>query len=109
MKFVGRANAEHIEWLNHLRDRCDSSDMEDSPFRHVRQSNASIQWRLARVPTALAVVGAAIFVSIVRSASSSQLQCVLDTRALVYTTGSYERAGPHCNSIHCSALIPWDC
>jgi len=64
MKFVGRGNPEHIEWLNHLRDRCDSSEMEDSPFRHVRQSNASIQWRLARVPTSLGVVGAAIFVSI---------------------------------------------
>jgi len=109
MKFVGRANPERIEWLNHLRDRCDSSDMEDSPFRHVCQSNASIQWSLARIPTALAVVGAAIFVSNVRSASSSQIQCVLDTRALVCTTGSYERAGPYCNSMHCSALIPWDC
>jgi len=97
MKFVGRANPEHIEWLNHLRDRCDSSEMEDSQLRHVRQSNASIQWRLARVPTALAVVGAAMFVSIVRSASSSQVQCVIDTRALVYTTGSYKRAGPNCN------------
>jgi len=43
MKFVGRANPEHIEWLNHLRDRCDSFEMEDSPFRHERQSNASIQ------------------------------------------------------------------
>jgi len=93
MKCVGRANPEHIEWLNHLRDRCDSSEKEDSQLRHVRQSNVSIQWRLARVPTALAVVGAAIFVSIVRSASSSQVQRVFDARALVYTTGSYKR-GP---------------
>jgi len=97
MNCVGRANPEHIEWLNHLRDRCHSSEMEDSQLRHVRQSNASIQWRLAQVPAALAVVGAAIFVSIVRSASSSQIQCVFDTRALVYTTGSYQRAGPCCN------------